>query len=78
MTYEEAVAEMRLGKRVVHEAFCGDEFFEMQHGTIIDEMGYNMDEWFRAWDYSSDYDWQKTGWSVKGHQQQLEQEDENV
>lgn len=65
MTYEEAVMAMRLGSRVVHEAFCGDEFFEMQCGAIIDEMGYNMDDWFQAYGYSSEYDWQKTGWSIR-------------
>lgn len=64
MTYEEAVAAMRNGSRVVHEAFCDGEFFEMQHGTIIDEMGYNMNDWFRAWEYTSAYDWQKEGWSL--------------
>lgn len=64
MTYEEAVTEMRLGERVPHESFCGGEFFEMQHGAIIDEMGYNMDDWYRAWEYSIEYDWQKEGWSI--------------
>lgn len=64
MTYEEAVASMRLGNKVVHEYFCRGEFFEMKNGSIIDEMGYNMSGWFMANGYTSDYDWQKEGWSV--------------
>lgn len=62
MTYQEAVEAMTDGKRVKHEAFTAEEFFEMQHGVIIDEFGYNMTDWYRGWRDS--HEWQNTGWSV--------------
>lgn len=58
MTWTEAKEAMQNGKRVKHEYFCRDEWFEMQYGVILDEHGYNMSNWFRG------EAWQEQGWFV--------------
>lgn len=58
MTYQEAVEMMKSGKRVRHAMFTSEEYFEMQHGTIIDENGYNMTCWYKG------QGWQDTDWFV--------------
>lgn len=49
---------MHNGKRVVHEYFTSEEYFEMQYGVIVCENGYNMSDWFKG------EKWQLTGWRV--------------
>ncbi|HEI0612119.1 TPA: hypothetical protein SIF59_003996 [Escherichia coli] len=61
MTYEEAIQAMKEGKRVKARGFTRDEYFEMQHGVITCEMGYNMTGWYKG------HEWQKDGWSIVEH-----------
>lgn len=66
LTWTEAKEAMRNhGDRVKHQYFCRDEWFQMQHGRIVDENGYNMDGWYR------DEAWQNDGWFIL----ELEEED---
>lgn len=58
LTWTEAKEVMRNGGRVKHQYFCRDEWFQMQHGRIVDENGYNMDGWYR------DEAWQDENWLV--------------
>ncbi|AEJ81391.1 gp15 [Erwinia phage vB_EamM-Y2] len=58
MSWEEALKALREGKRVSHEYFTPDEWFEMKDGRIYCEGGYPMDRWFTG------DDWQLTGWSI--------------
>lgn len=61
MTYQEAVEVMKQNKRVRHQMFTQDEYFEMQHGVITCEMGYNMTDWYKG------HEWQKDGWYIVEH-----------
>ena len=58
MTYQDAIEEMKKGKRVKNERFTPNEFFEMHNGVIVCEMGYNMSDWYKG------LDWQRDGWSL--------------
>lgn len=60
MSWREAQKAMWEGKRVRHEYFTDEEFFEIKGSKIIAEDGCNMELWYIG------EDWQKTGWSVVG------------
>ena len=58
MSWEEAKSAMREGRKVRNSYFTSEEYFQMEDGRIVCEMGCLMDGWYR------DEDWQKTGWSI--------------
>lgn len=58
MTFDEAIEVMKTGKRVKHEYFTSEEFFEMNNGMIFAEDGCPMTGWYTG------EEWQKTGWSL--------------
>ena len=58
MSWEEAQAAMREGKKVRNFYFSSCEFFRMDNGSIVCENGYSMSGWYRG------EEWQKTGWSI--------------
>lgn len=58
LSYDQAVEMMQQGKRVKHQYFTGDEWFEMKGNRVIDEEGYPMAGWYRG------ETWQNTGWMV--------------
>lgn len=58
LTWKEAQEAMREGKRVRNRNFTPEEFFEMQKGQIVCEMGCPMAGWYLG------ESWQEEGWSV--------------
>lgn len=58
LNWTEAKEAMRNGDRVKHQYFCRDEWFQMRHGRIVDENGYDMDGWYL------DEVWQDDGWFI--------------
>ncbi|MEB6533243.1 hypothetical protein MXM51_01590 [Pantoea stewartii] len=62
MSWSEAQQAMQEGKRVRHEYFTQEEFFEIKGIDIIAEDGCNMELWYIG------EDWQKKGWSIVSDQ----------
>lgn len=58
MNWEEAKKAMREGKRVRHQYFTSNEWFEMVNGSIFAEDGCSMLGWYLG------EAWQDEGWSV--------------
>lgn len=58
MTWNEAINQMKLGKKIRHEYFSSEEFFEMKNNKIVCEQGCDMTNWYR------DEEWQKDGFYV--------------
>lgn len=62
MTREEAYKAMQEGKKITHNYFSGDEFYELKNGKIMAEDNVNHTSTF--WDEGQN-NWRKDGWSIK-------------
>ena len=61
MTRQEAIEEMRKGKKITHEYFSNGEFIYMDGGRLFNESDLCL-PFTKFWETRSD--WPDEGWSV--------------
>lgn len=61
MTREEAFQEMMSGKKISHQYFGSNEYYEMKNGKIIAEDGVNHTQVFRSTEGNN---WRADGWFI--------------
>lgn len=58
MSRQEAFNAMKSGKKITHQYFSKDEFYEIKDGAIIAEDGVNHTSVF----WSLEQEWRSHGW----------------
>lgn len=62
LTKDQALEEMKAGKKVAHSYFTSEEYLHIVNGVITSEDGYDFTRWFNI--LSLEDGWKLVGWRV--------------